>query len=157
MNRRAFVTGLAVAALVSLNVASASAASTRSTLNGSQPSWANSKNLVGAANPNTIVGFRVYLGLVNPSGAEAHARAASDPKSPSYGKYLTPAQFRQRFSPSQASVGAVQSWLKSQGFMINYTPANNRYVVAEGTLAQASAAFATGFNIYKVNGKNVRS
>ncbi len=157
MNRRAFVTGIAVAALVSLNVASVSAASTRSTLNGSQPSWANSKNLVGAADPNTVVGFRVYLGLVDPSGAEAYARAVTDPKSASYGKYLTPAQFRQKFSPSQASVGAVQSWLKSQGFTVNYTPANNRYVVAEGTLAQASAAFATGFNIYKVNGKNVRS
>jgi len=157
MKRRAFLAGLAVAALVGLNVASVSAASDRSTLNGSQPSWANSKNLVGAADPNTIVGFRVYLGLNNLAGAEAYARAVSDPKSASYGKYLTPAQFRQRFSPSQGAVGAVQSWLKSQGFTINYTPANNRYVVAEGTLAQASAAFATGFNIYKVNGKSVRS
>jgi len=157
MKRRAFVAGLAVAALVSLNVASVSAASARSTLNGSQPSWANGKNLVAAADPNTVVGFRVYLGLVNASGAEAYARAVSDPRSASYGKYLTPAQFRQKFSPSQASVGAVQSWLKSQGFTLDYTPANNRYVSVEGTLAQASAAFQTGFNIYRINGKDLRS
>jgi len=35
MRRRAFVAGLAVAALVSLNVAAVNAASTRSTLSGS--------------------------------------------------------------------------------------------------------------------------
>src|SRR5262245_66361979 len=101
MNRRAFVAGLAVAALVSLNVASVSAASDKTALTGSAPAWANSKNLVGPANPSTIVGFRVYLGLKDPAGAEAYARAVSDPKSSMFRKYLTPAQFRQKFSPKQ--------------------------------------------------------
>src|SRR4029453_2449589 len=75
----------------------------------------------------------------------------------SYGHYLTPAQFRQQFAPAQAQVGAVQSWLRSQGFTVNYTPGNNHYVSAEGTIAQATAAFGTSFGMYNVRGQTVRS
>src|SRR6266516_243629 len=90
------------------------------TLHGSAPAWANSKNYVGAADANAYIGFRVYLGWQNASGAEALARAVSDPHSTQYGQYLTPQQFRRQFAPSQPQVGAVQSWLKSQGFSVNY-------------------------------------
>jgi subtilase family serine protease len=38
-----------------------------------------------------------------------------------------------------------------------YTPTNNHYVAAEGTVAQAQAAFATQFGMYNVAGKSVRS
>jgi subtilase family serine protease len=136
---------------------SAAFAATKTTLKGSAPSWANSANYTGAADSNGAVGFRVYLGWRNAAGAEALARAVSDPSSASYGQYVTPATFRQRFAPSQSSIGAVQSWLKSQGFSIVYTPTNNRYVSAEGTVAQAQTAFGVQFGMYKVNDKSVRS
>jgi subtilase family serine protease len=136
---------------------SRASASNRTTLPGSVPSWANAKNYTGAANPNTTIGFRVYLGWNNPSAVEALAQAVSDPHSSSYGKYLTSAQFRQQFAPSQAQVGAVQSWLRSQGFNVEYTPQNNHYVSAEGTIAQAITAFGTTFGMYNVQGLNVRS
>lgn len=132
-------------------------ASNRTTLPGSVPSWANAKNYTGAADPNTTIGFRVYLGWNNPSAVEALAQAVSDPHSSSYGQYLTSAQFRQQFAPSQAQVGAVQSWLRSQGFNVEYTPQNNHYISAEGTIAQAITAFGTTFGMYNVQGLNVRS
>ena len=88
---------------------------------------------------------------------QALASAVSDPSSSSYRKFLTPAQFRQEFAPSQAQVGAVQTWLKSQGFSVEYTPQNNHYVSAEGTVAQAEAAFGTTFGEYSVGGLTVRS
>jgi subtilase family serine protease len=158
MHRRRTAAALAVALLTLVPLAAVSAApATSSALKGSAPSWANSKNLVKAADPGTVVGFRVYLGWTNPAGAAKLARSVSDPKSASYGKYMTPAQFRHQFSPSQATVGAVQSWLKGQGFTVNYTPSNNHYVSAEGTLAQAAAAFKTTFNLYQVSGKTVRA
>src|SRR5262245_26339571 len=106
-------------------VSTQAAPSDRAILNGSAPPWANNHNFTGAADPSESVGFRVYLGWNN--SAEAFARAVSDPKSPSYGKYLTAAQFRKEFAPSQAQVGAVQSWLRSQGFAVVYTPTNNHY------------------------------
>jgi len=128
-----------------------------SVLHGSSPHWANAKNYTGAADPNGNVGFRVYLGWQNADAAVALAQAVSDPRSPQYALYLTPQQFRRQFAPSQGAVGAVQSWLKSQGFSIVYTPANNHYVSAEGTVAQAQAAFGAQLGVYQVSGKAVRS
>ena len=142
--------------LVSLLVAPA-AAGDRKTLAGSKPAWAKSANLVGHAKATDSVGFRIYLGWRNAADAEAKARAVSDPKSASYGKYLSSAEFRKQFAPSQGQVGNVQAWLKGQGFDVGYTPGNNHYVVAEGTVAQAEQAFDTTINRYKVNGKVVRS
>lgn len=126
-------------------------------LDGSAPAWANSKNYKGPADPNAGIGFRVYLGWNNPTGAAALAQAVSDPHSSSYRQYLTPGQFRHQFAPSQAQVAAVQSWLQGQGFTVNYTPVNNHYVSAQGTVAQVQAAFATQLAMYNVNGQSVRS
>src|SRR6266508_2303491 len=131
--------------------------SARATLNGSAPKWASAANYVGGVDTSAAVGFRVYLGWADAAGAEALARSVSDPASASYGKYVSAAQFRQRFAPAQSKVGAVQSWLRSQGFSVVYTPANNHYVAAEGTVAPAEAAFGTTFGTYKVNGKSVHA
>src|SRR6266487_2410189 len=136
---------------VALTIVALAAPAARSTLKGSKPSWAASKNYTGAAASSAKLGFRVYLGWNNASGAEALARAVSDPKSKSYRHYLTPAQFRQQFAPTANQVAQVQSWLTSQGFTLVYTPANNHYVSAQGTVAQAQAAFGTSFGMYKVN------
>ena len=142
--------------LLSLLVGPA-AAGDRKTLAGSKPAWAKSANLVGHAKSTSSVGFRIYLGWRHAADAEAKARAVSDPRSASYGKYLSSAEFRKQFAPTQGQVGAVQAWLKGRGFAVGYTPGNNHYVVAEGTVAQAEAAFNTTINRYKVNGKVVRS
>src|SRR5260370_3577265 len=50
------------------------AASGRTSLPGSVPSWANAKNYVGQADANTDIGFRVYLGWNTPSAVEALAK-----------------------------------------------------------------------------------
>jgi subtilase family serine protease len=128
-----------------------------SVLQGSIPAWANSKNLVGTADPAGDVGFRVYLGWNNETAVEALAAAVSDPKNSAYRQFLTPAQFRQHFAPSQSQVAAVETWLKGQGFSVEYTPQNNHYVSAEGTVAQAEAAFGVTFGEYSVSGLTVRS
>jgi subtilase family serine protease len=158
MNRRVLVVLTTFALLLTLPIASVSAASSgRSVLKGSAPGWASSKNYAGAADATAGVSFRVYLDWQNQARAEAVARAVSDPRSASYHQYLTPAQFRKQFAPSQAQVGSVQSWLKSQGFTIAYTPSNNKYVAAEGTVGQAAAAFGTSFGMYRIKGKVLRS
>jgi subtilase family serine protease len=54
-------------------------------------------------------------------------------------------------------VSQVTSWLQSQGFTIDYVPTNNHYVAAEGSVAQASAAFQTTFGYYSVQGMTLRS
>ena len=147
---------LATLAVTAVAAAPAGAASSKK-LAGSTPPWAKSSNAKGAASGSDAVNFRVYLGWRDEAGAEALARAVSDPSSASYRKYLTPAQFRQRFAPSQSDVGDVQSWLRNQGFSVDYTPANNHYVAADGSVSQVESAFAVKLNEYSVDGKTLRA
>jgi subtilase family serine protease len=156
--RGIMVLGVVALAAGVLTTAQAGAApSARAALAGSAPAWATAHNRVGAADPSSVVGFRVYLRWNDAAGAAALARAVSNPRSSSYGDYLTPTQFRARFAPTQAQVGALRSWLRSGGFAVEYTPLNNHYVSAEGTVAQAAAAFGVSFGMYKVDGLTVRS
>jgi subtilase family serine protease len=145
------------ASLLATGVASARAAANRTTLRGSAPAWADGKHLAGPADRASAVQFRVYLDWQDADAAAAYARAVSDPRSSSYKKFLTPGQFRSRFAPSASQVGSVRTWLAQQGFDVTYTPSNNHYVAAEGSVAQADSAFATTIKTYAVNGKHVRS
>jgi subtilase family serine protease len=143
---------------VSVRVAAAnSAANGRAALAGSVPAWAKSSNFKGVATGSASVGFRVYLGWRNESAVKALAKAVSNPVSASYGHYLTPHEFRQRFAPSQSDVNAVRSWLQSRGFQVGYVPQNNHYVAAEGTVAQADAAFGVTLNEYRYKGMTLRA
>jgi subtilase family serine protease len=154
---------MAVAAVAATTVSgfvltgTASAAPARTNLDGSVPPWAASATFKGAAATSDTVGFRVYLGWRNSAQAEALAAAVSTPGNPQYGQYLTPAQFRQQFAPTQSDVTAVQQWLRDNGFTVDYTPTNNHYVAAEGTIDQANAAFGTTLGTYAYQGKTLRA
>ena len=150
------LTGAAVM-LATASIGASASPSNRATLAGSVPAWATSSNFKQAAGGSDSVGFRVYLGWQNQSQVEALAKAVSTPGSGSYRQFLTPAQFRMQFAPSQSAVTAVRNWLQGQGFSVNYVPTNNHYVSAEGTVAQASAAFGVTFGKYSVNGMLLRS
>ncbi|MGA7672921.1 MAG: S53 family peptidase [Nitrolancea sp.] len=157
---RRVLTILALVSLIAipLNVQVAFAApSGRAKLSGNVPPWATSANFKSSADGSSDIGFRVYLDWQNQSALESLAAAVSDPANKSYGQYLSPQQFHKQFAPSQQSVNAVTSWLRGQGFKIVYTPNNNLYVSAEGTVAQAAAAFGTSFGMYQVEGISLRS
>src|SRR5581483_230704 len=76
-----------------------------------------------------------------------------DPKSPNYRKYLTPAQFGERFGLSLNDIAKVTTWLYTQGFT-NIRVANGRNEISfDGTLAQIESAFAIEMHNYDVNGE----
>src|SRR5713101_4337269 len=143
---------VAAIGLVSVFVGPVSANSARAALAGSVPPWATSANLKQSASSTDAVGFRVYLGWQNQADLVTLAQAVSTPGGDSYGQYLTAAQFHRQFSPSQADVNAVRTWLTNQGFSVVYVPGNNHYVSVEGTVAQAATAFGTSFGLYNVQG-----
>jgi subtilase family serine protease len=151
---------LGAAALVTATAGvAASAAPGSTTLPGSVPSWAVARNRVGSAPPSSQqVTFRVYLANRGGDAAADFARAVSSPGSAQYGRFLTPAQYRARFSPTKAQATTVASWLKGEGFSVDAAgPANNKYVQATGTLAQAAKAFDTSFATYRTEGRTVRA
>jgi subtilase family serine protease len=153
---KAIVTVLVSILLIAMLPMSAAAAGGKAALKGSVPPWATSANWKSSANASDPVNFRVYLSLRDQAKAEALAQAVSDPRSASYARYLTPAQFNQQFAPTSADVSAVSSWLQSQGFTVGYTPSNNHFVAAEGTVAQTEAAFGVSLGTYAVKGTTLR-
>ncbi|HEY9494409.1 MAG TPA: S53 family peptidase [Intrasporangium sp.] len=152
--------GVAVAALVTGTGGAGLAAGSsggNTKLPGSLPTWATAVHRVGSANGSQPVGFRVYLRNRDDAGAAAYARAVSTKGNALYGKFLTPAQFRSRFSPTAADVARVETWLRGQGFTIGTVPDNNKYVEAIGTVAKAAKAFNTSFATFRYQGQTMRS
>ena len=60
----------------------------------------------------------------------------ANPKSPNFHKYLTPAQFGERFGLSLNDIAKITNWLQSQGFT-NIQVANGRNQISfDGNVAQ---------------------
>ena len=76
-----------------------------------------------------------------------------DRTSPNYHKYLTPAQFADRFGMTQNDINKIVAWLQSEGFL-NITVSNSRNMVSfDGTVAQVESTFAMEMHNYLVNGE----
>lgn len=97
----------------------------------------------GPARSDQAVTVRVALRLQNRAALNTFIRNVNDPNNALYGQFLTPAQFAASYAPSRAQVEQVVSYLQSRGFENVTVEANNLLVSADGTIAQASAAFNT--------------
>jgi len=85
------------------------------------------------------------------------ALAVSDPKSASYGHYLTPAQFNQQFGPTAAQAASVRGYLSGLGFTVKGVAQGNRWVTVSGTVHQIESAFGTTLRNYSYKGKTLRA
>jgi subtilase family serine protease len=119
------------------------------------PSWATSANDAGAAPTDTTVEGEIYLPLRDQQGAEAQALAVSSPVDRAYRKALTPSQWINRFSPTQADSDAIVSFLKTAGLTITAVPASRQYVVFRGTAQQLGSVFGTSLHSFKHAGKEL--
>lgn len=76
-----------------------------------------------------------------------------DRTSRNYHKYLTPAQFGERFGMSHADIAKVTAWLQSERFT-NIQVANGRNQISfDGTLGQIESTFALEMHNYLVDGE----
>jgi subtilase family serine protease len=73
--------------------------------------------------------------------------------SPNYHKWLTPAQFADRFGMSQGDISQAVSWLESQGFTVTSVANSRNQISFDGTVAQVESVFATEINNYLVGGE----
>ena len=74
-----------------------------------------SAHLLGRQSPNTPVSAGLVLPLRNRDALHALLQRQYDPKDPLYGKFLSAAEFTQRFSPTQADYEAVVSFARVAG------------------------------------------
>jgi subtilase family serine protease len=76
-----------------------------------------------------------------------------DRSSPNYHKWLTPAEFADRFGMTRNDVNRVVAWLEAQGFTVTSIANSRNQISFEGTVAQVETVFRTEIHNYLVDGE----
>lgn len=92
------------------------------------------------AAPTRPATMTVYIRQPHTAEAERYAEAVSDPRSPLYRHFLSPARYRARFAPTDDTVETVDDYLRDSGLTVQNAPANHLYVQATGTTAEVNRA-----------------
>jgi hypothetical protein len=92
----------------------------------------------------------VVLNLTDPQGAEALKEEYTTPTSPHFHKSITPAEFAQRFGPSQEAWDAVLSHLTQNGLVLSDSTSNRWLMTLTGTRAQVQSAFGVVIADYQL-------
>ena len=136
--------------------ASASAAPDRVAVPNAQPELARATS-TGPADSGQKIEVKLYLAQQHAAQLAQAVQAVSTPGSAAYAKYLSAAQFRARYAPSEATVGSVRSFLQGADLSVTEVAANRSYVTARGTVAQVQKAFGTSLKQYKLQGQSLRA
>ena len=126
------------------------------TISGSVHPLAQAKYDRGAAADSQPIRRGMVL-LQRSPAQEAALRQLMDAQqsssSPSYHKWLTPAQFGAQFGAAGTDIQTVSSWLTSHGLQVNRVSAGGTIIEFTGTAGGVQSAFHTSIHIYEVNGE----
>ena len=107
--------------------------------------------LVGPAPAATALPLVVTLKPRDPAALAAEVQAISDPGSPEYRHFLTPAQFAQQFGPTTATIAQVTSALQQEGLTVGPPSSTGLSLPVSGTVAQVQSAFSTPISKYHLS------
>jgi hypothetical protein len=96
--------------------------------------------VVGPVPPNTVLSLSIGLPVSDPAGLQAFIDQASNPTSPTYRQYLTPATFKTRFGALDSDYANLQAWAQGVGLTVTQTYSNNLLLTVSGTAAQIERA-----------------
>jgi len=113
---------------------------------GTQATTFANASKIGALAGSTPLTVRVGLQLRNV--AQLQSAVAN-------GQILSPAEFAATYGPTSDQVAAVTSYLQSKGFTNVTAEPNNLLVSADGTAADAEAAFNTSLSSFSLGGATV--
>ncbi|SEE89935.1 kumamolisin [Streptomyces sp. 3213] len=103
----------------------------------------------GAVAAGKRISVAISLTPRNDKALDTFVAAVSNPRSSSYGHYLTKAQFAVRFGRTDAEVKQVKDFLRAQGLTVGKVHSGNLLVDASGTAAQLEKAFGTKLSTWK--------
>ncbi len=152
--RRSSLLFLLAVSSVSLFVSSIAAAleqpSARVTIPGNVAPALQDAAYLNHSDPNAVLTIVVGLKRHNEAEFADLLNRMYDADSSDYHRWITPADFLARFSPSQADVEAARQHLESHGLTVKRASDNRVLVQATGTVAQIEEAFAININVYQL-------
>src|ERR1044072_8339905 len=86
---------------------------------GTRPRWLGQAARVGPGTHDSTRTIRVALAPRDPGTALKAAQDASTPTSARYRQFLTGQQWRERFVPTDDTIGRVRGWLRAGGLSID--------------------------------------
>ncbi|QNK00232.1 S53 family peptidase [Dyella telluris] len=104
---------------------------------------------LGASNTNQTVNVTLVLGLRNQDALENFVYSTVTQGNPSYHRFLTTAQFADRFGASTDDIAKVQAFVKQQGLQQVELLPNHLAIKVSGTIGQFNKAFQTSIHDYR--------
>ena len=108
---------------------------------------------MGPEDGSKQISITVWLNLHNKGSLDTMVEQMYDKSSPNYHKFLTMKQFSDQFAPTAEEAGTVRDFLTAHNMKVTSTAANNHFIVAQGSVADAQTAFNTHINRMMVNGQ----
>jgi kumamolisin len=134
---------------------SAQAAAVPVPLSGTVPAAVAGARPVGSVAGSLRLSLQVDLPLRDFAGLETAIGRLSDPASPGYQRFLTPAQLTARYGPTAAQLGTVESYLRSAGITITSVSPQRNVIDAKATADSAERVF--GVPIWRWHGADGQS
>lgn len=103
---------------------------------------------VGAANGAQKVDVTLVFRAHHQQALEEYVYATVTPGNPAYHRFLTTAQFAERYGATDQEIARVRDFLRRQGISIGEVLPNHLAVRASGTLGQFSAVFQAPIHDY---------
>ncbi|UOX85884.1 trypsin-like serine protease [Amycolatopsis sp. FBCC-B4732] len=102
----------------------------------------------GSALPGRLT-VSVALKPRDAAGAERYVAATADPASPVYHRYLSAAEYTERFGPAPSSVDQVREYLSGKGLRVEDVTGNRQVVTASGPPSAVESAFGTSVSGFR--------
>ena len=77
-----------------------------------------------------------------------------NPASSEYHNWLTPAQFADRFGPTESDIAQIGAWLEAAGFSVRHVAASRNWLAFSGTATMARQVFGVDIHRYTVTGQS---
>lgn len=126
-------------------------------ISGIVPSAVSKAHYLQHADPKKQIDVLVGLKLRKQDELTKLIEDQANPSSSEYRRYINPADFISRFSPTQNDYDSLVAYFKGQGLTIVATADNRLLICVRGTVDQLEKAFNVSINEYDVKGKVERS
>ncbi|HEY3832012.1 MAG TPA: protease pro-enzyme activation domain-containing protein, partial [Acidimicrobiia bacterium] len=109
---------------------------------------------LGAYSPSQTIRLAIGLRTPNKPAEQAFLGELQDKSSPEFHKYLTPAAWTDRFSPSARAQQTVVSWARKAGLTVTHLFANRLVVDVAGSVANIENALDVKINAYRLGAQS---
>ncbi len=148
------IAAAAAASLTGLAAAPALASAPRVRVRGVSPLPDNA-HVAGRFAGRARLHLDIAMASRDPLALARFAKAVSTPGSREYGHYLSVAQFRSRFGPTDAHLAAVRSALRREGLSVGTVTANGLTLPVSGSAGQVQRAFSVSLERVRTAGGRI--